>query len=212
MISKTTRDNIILILTFIGVIITAIGVLFQVYDSPNDLHEAKGANVINNTVVNNNVVVIPSNSPKKSTISPESSVIDLDSEERVEAPSIEQVPNKDPSVIDSNTESIEEPKSNIRSSQAKQPRTVIQTTAVNMETRGIDEYNLGEYVPGLGYYLTNEYEKNSLPPDCEKRSVANYCTSPDCCINCLGECSSPGTHTDKNDVTYTCSNGKWTIS
>jgi hypothetical protein len=216
LISKTSREDIIVILTVIGLVIAAIGVFFQVYNSPDNLPEAKGANVINNTIINNNVinnsVVIPSNPPKESTISSESSLTGPDSEERIEVPTREQVPNENLPVINFNTENIEEPKSDISSSQAKQHPTTSQTAADNVESRNIDEYDIGEYVPGNGYYLTNEYEKNSLPPDCAIRSVANYCISPDCCINCLGECSLPGTHTDRNGVTYTCSNGKWMIS
>lgn len=206
-------------LELIGVIIAAISLIIGIislyndyFNSSDKLPEDKGANIINNTVINNNVVVIPSNSPKESTIYPESSATDQYSEEIIEAPPKEQFPNEDPSATDSNIESSKESESNIRSSQARQPSTTSQTTADNSESRGIDDYEIGDYVPGRGYYMTNEYEKNSLLPDCSIRSVANYCTSPDCCVSCLGECSLPGTRTDRNGVTYTCSNGKWTIS
>jgi hypothetical protein len=197
-----SRDTI----EIISVIIALIGVFFGAleYNDSHNLHEAKESTIVNNSIVNNNVVVAPPNTPKEITPTPESPETDQDSRGIIEASPIEQIPAENPSEVGSNTKNALESKNSISFSQVKQHSTTSQTITESTGTLGI-----GENVPGRGYFLTNEYEKNSLPPTCTMKSVVNYCDTSDSCVDCDGICWLPGTYLSKNGVTSTCSNGKW---
>lgn len=190
-------EYLVAILTLIGVIFAAL----QYMDS-HSRPEIKES-----SVTNNNEVIYSQNSPKESTTLPsEPEVISQDLNQKSVATIAEQNPDENPSTFDGNTEERSEQKPSISSSQATQP-IMSQAVTDNIETGGI-----GEYVSGRGYRMTNEYEKDSLPPNCAERSVVAYCISSDSCVDCDGKCWLPGVYTSINDVTSICSAGTWRIT
>lgn len=58
------------------------------------------------------------------------------------------------------------------------------------------------------YLRFNEYEVDSLNPSCRSRSVKANCPSPVSCVDCDGNCWSPGSYSGGKII---CSQGKWTI-
>ena len=60
-----------------------------------------------------------------------------------------------------------------------------------------------------GYSKSNQYTANSLNPSCTPGSKTATCSSPDDCVDCKSKCWTPGNY---NSGTFTCSQGKWTLS
>ena len=64
---------------------------------------------------------------------------------------------------------------------------------------------------GIGYTKTNEYVENGVEPICAPGSKQSTCSSPDSCVDCKGECWSPGSYSSDSG-TMVCSEGKWTLN
>jgi hypothetical protein len=148
------------------------------------------------------VVVNLPEPPKESTLSSH----DISSQDDVvTATATSKLISKNPSKVDSNVEDPMQSKSSISSPQTGQPSI--------MMSEGITDNNkiggIGEYLPRLGYRLTNEYVPNSLKSTCSPKSVQAYCNSSDSCVDCDGNCIPSDSSIIKNGVTSTCSNGKW---
>ena len=68
------------------------------------------------------------------------------------------------------------------------------------------KWTLKEPEQTSGFARTNEYTSDSIKPSCTPGSKQATCSSPDSCVDCSGQCWSPGSY--PNGI---CSNGKWTL-